>query len=352
MNEARRKALEDQKRTLATLKSLDENIVMLDYSCDYGLDEIIARAPKSMIGLARSVQKVLHAPALVPNPTAEAGGCSTFNAKTPDGKVLMGRNYDLKETRALVLWTQPEKGYKSLSVCNQNMMLYLDIRRSRRGFRSLGAPYLSMDGMNEKGLAGAILMLITKPTKQNTGKPVITTSVALRGILDTCKNVEEAISFMSKFDMHDLMCACYHYFFTDAEGKSAIVEYKENEMFVYRQERPDDNLKLTNFFLTPGGKCREMGRDRFETMDCALKEKPVLTEDEAMELLRAVSKRFRSRNKLYFVATDWSVVYNCTDRSILMCAGMDYSIKYRMFVDKPCFAETVDRYESKDEKIP
>jgi hypothetical protein len=269
-------------------------------------------------------------------------GHASIRITTPEGKVIMGRNFDFKDARCLVVWTHPENGYRSMAVCNQNLMMYADVRRSRRGLRALGAPYTSMDGVNEKGLACAILELLGKPTKQQTGKTPITTSVALRGVLDNCATVDEAVEFMKKYDMHDLLGACYHYFFTDETGQSAIVEYMDHEMYVYRQEKPDESLKLTNFYITPGGKCREKGRDRYEKMECALHESPVMSENDAMDVLRSCEVYFRSKYKVFMIGTLWSAVYNCTDRSMLLCAGRDYSNKYRLQLDKPCEAERAE----------
>ena len=341
MKEERVLAKENIKKTLASLKELDEHIALLDYQCDYDLEAALAAGLKSEFASARFLQKLLHTAKLVPNPLAGHSGCSAFNAKTPDGKVIMGRNFDYKEARVLVIWTHPKKGYRGMAVCNQNHMMYADLRKARRPLRALAAPYVSMDGINEKGFACAILELITKPTKQERGKTPITTIVAVRGMLDTCATVDEAIAFLSEYDMHDLLGACYHYFLTDASGSSAIVEYMNNEMYVYRQDKPDDNLKLTNFFITPGGVCNERGRDRYEIMDCRLRDKPILTEDEAMDLLSSVKVYFRSHYKIFMISTSWSAVYNCTERSMYLCAGKDYKRRYRLRVDEPLKAELI-----------
>lgn len=342
MNEKKALARETRKKTLQTLRELDEHIMLLDYHCDYDLPGMLAAGKKSALGIARFLQKQIRSPRLAANPLCGHGGCSTFNVRTPEGKVIMGRNFDFKDARCLVVWTHPENGYRSMAVCNQNLMMYADVRRSRRGLRALGAPYTSMDGVNEKGLACAILELLGKPTKQQTGKTPITTSVALRGVLDNCATVDEAVEFMKKYDMHDLLGACYHYFFTDETGQSAIVEYMDHEMYVYRQEKPDESLKLTNFYITPGGKCREKGRDRYEKMECALHESPVMSENDAMDVLRSCEVYFRSKYKVFMIGTLWSAVYNCTDRSMLLCAGRDYSNKYRLQLDKPCEAERAE----------
>lgn len=335
MNKERAAAIAAKKKTLESFRVLDENICLLDYHADYGLPVILASGKKSIFSLARLFQRQIHAPGSMSKHMRCKGGCSTFNARTPEGQIIMGRNFDYKLSKCLVVWTHPENGYKSMAVVNQNHLLHKDLARTRRRLRAMAAPYTSMDGVNEKGLAIAILMLITKPTKQNNGKPPITVVAAVRGILDTCATVEEAIAFLDKYAMHDLLGSCYHYQITDAQGNSAIVEYVDGQMHVIRQKEKEESLKLTNFFLTPGGKSREKGRDRFEKMGCALQEKPVMTEREAMGLLESVKVYFQSKYKIYYIGTLWSAVYNCTNRTMLLSANGDYSRVYRLSVDEP-----------------
>ena len=139
MNENKALARETRKKTLQTLRELDEHIMLLDYHCDYDLPGMLAAGKKSAIGLARFLQKQIRSPRLAANPLCGHGGCSTFNVRTPEGKVIMGRNFDFKDARCLVVWTHPENGYRSMAVCNQNLMMYADVRRSRRGLRALGS---------------------------------------------------------------------------------------------------------------------------------------------------------------------------------------------------------------------
>ena len=329
------------KETLNTFTVLNEHAVLLDYRADYRLDEMIASGKTSLIPMARQMQKLLHTGRFVINPSAH-GACSTFNVRSDKNDVLMGRNFDFKEARCMVLWTHPKNAYSSLAIVNQNLLLHLDMAKSSHHLRCMGAPYASMDGINDQGLAAAILEIITKPTRQSTGKTPITTNVALRAILDTCKNVDEAIAFLEKYDMHDLLGACYHYHFTDADNKSAIVEYMDGKMYVYYQDKIDESLKLTNFFITEGGdNSHEKGRDRYEKLDCILKEKSSLSEDEAMKALEDVQVFYRSKYKIYNIATLWSAVYNCTERKATLCFAREFNKKYRFSVDKPLEYEII-----------
>ncbi|MCR5120827.1 MAG: linear amide C-N hydrolase [Ruminococcus sp.] len=335
MKDERKVMKEAVNKTLSSIKPINKHFCIMDYHVDYNLKGMLAEGGNTVLSEVRYLQKHIHSPKLLPNPLAGPGGCSTFNAVTPEGQIIMGRNFDYRMAKCMAMWTHPKEGYRSLAMVNQNHLIYADIRRSRRPLRALGAPYLSMDGINEKGLCAAILMLITKPTHQNNGKPPITVNVALRAVLDTCATADEAVELLQRHEMHDLLGACYHYQFTDAAGVSNIVEYVDGKMYVYRQADQGYNLKLTNFFLTPSGKCREKGRDRFERMDCALKKNNIMTEQEAMKLLEECKVYFLSKYKIYHIGTLWSSVYNCTERTMLISTGLDYSRQYKLAVDKP-----------------
>ena len=194
-----------------------------------------------------------------------------------------------------------------------------------------------MDGVNEKGLAAAILEIKTKPTKQKTGKKSITTPIAIRAILDKCQNVDEAIALLKQYDMRDLIFANYHYQFADAEGNSAIVEYVNNEMHIIRQNYQGENLKLTNYFLTEGGDNRkEMGRDRYKRIDDKLCEcEHKISEEDAMKLLENCTLNYHHKWMPHMVITVWSSVYNCTKKTMKMCSGMNYNDMYEFSLDEP-----------------
>ena len=40
-----------------------------------------------------------------------AFGCTTFNASTPEGDKVFGRNYDYMDSPGMTVWTHPEDGY-------------------------------------------------------------------------------------------------------------------------------------------------------------------------------------------------------------------------------------------------
>ena len=112
---------------------------------------------------------------------------------------------------------------------------------------SLAAIYVPLDGMNVKGLIVADLVVggngDTEETHQHTGKTPVTTTMALRMMLDKCKNVDETIELLKEYDMNSDIGANHHYVIADANGKSVVVEYVNNEMIV------TDTKVVTNFYI-------------------------------------------------------------------------------------------------------
>ena len=333
-------ALQNMQQTVSSFRQLDKNIWTMEYKSDYGLDALLEKGCGSIMDAVMFLQKQVKAPLTV-NPTHGGFACSTFNAKTPEGDYILGRNFDYKEAPCVVCWTKPENGYRSVSVVDSTFFLhgtkYLSLKNAKKPLRIMGAPYTSMDGINEKGFTCAVLEIKSKATKQKTGKKPIITTVALRAVLDKCETVDEAIELFSKYDMHDSLFINYHYQLADAYGSSAIIEYVDNKMHVIKQEKKNGCLILTNYFLTEGGDNHDgRGYDRYERIKKKLTEKDgVLTENEAMDLLSQCTLNYRHETLKHMVITLWSAVYNCKEKSMLLSAGMDYDKKYKFFVDKP-----------------
>ena len=107
-----------------------------------------------------------------------------------------GRNFDWGACATLIVQTHPRGGYASISTVNMdflNLGLNLSEDTSVR-LMSAAAPYAPMDGMNAKGLCVAVLMIEDRPGfDQNTGKTDLTTTSAVRLLLDKAATVDEAL---------------------------------------------------------------------------------------------------------------------------------------------------------------
>jgi predicted choloylglycine hydrolase len=199
----------------------------------------------------------------------------------------------------------------------------------------MSAPYIPLDGINEKGLAVGILQIFDKPTLQDTGKVDITSTTAIRLLLDKATTVDEAVALLKDYDMHSSANSCYHYQISDAAGKSVIVEYVDNEMHVLK---PDGNYQaVTNFYLTPGKKYNfGVGQDRYRIVMNGLKEKKgVVTVQEGMRLLeKARMHNVKSPETGAICNTAWSALYNNSRKCVDLAIDQNYGKVYHYAVEE------------------
>lgn len=235
-------------------------------------------------------------------------GCSTIAVGSPDGDRLFGRNFDWENCDALVVSSKPEQGYASISTVN------LDFISQSGGLagaalqlgdvRTRAALYAPLDGMNEAGLAVSVNMIEDSATiEQNTGKPDITTTTAIRLLLNKAADVEEALTLLGQYDMHASMGMMIHFALADASGRSVAVEYVNNEMIV--TETP----VLTNFYLAEGEKNgigTAQSHRRYDILTQALSKQETMDMDGVRDALDSVSKD----NFGEFESTEWSIVFN------------------------------------------
>lgn len=326
-----------------SLKEIDGigGFYKLDYTADYKLDKVIDDYQAvSLEELTAFIAKELF-----DNAGAKAAGlsygsgCSAFAATSPDGDKLMGRNFDYahpEDIAAVLVRTAPEGKFKSICMVDAYWL------GCKRGFFTddvtdlsvmMGFPYILMDGMNEKGFAVSVLHLDGEATWQDSGKKKIATTVAMRYLLDNATDVEDAIAKLQEFDMRcsDRTNGSYHFFMADASGKSATVEYiYDGEGSLPNTFEPLRGSRyVTNFYISPKmaghqyGPGSKHGLDRYETLrDTLAKYDNTLDEAKAMELLNAASQE--KNPKKLTSNTQWSVVYNLTDRSAKICTLRNY----------------------------
>ena len=328
---------------LATLGSIekvnDYPLYTMTYDGDYGIDEFIAQGGASNDGelIQFVVNRIMKGlPITIDLPDL---ACSTFNATTPEGDALFGRNFDLSFSPGMLVRTDPADGYASVSMVNLGFLGYGEDKLPEdlvSSLTTLAAPYAPLDGMNEAGLAVGVLLIDTDPTDQQTDKVDITTTTAIRMMLDSCATVDEAVALLEQYDMHSSANSCYHFQIADASGASVVVEYIGNEMSVLE---PGDATTMgalsgaagvtyqaaTNFLLTPGEYDFGHGQDRYETLMSTLgAASGVLAEDEAMDLLAAVAQEPHLNSRGEESATQWSVVYNLDDLTARIVMGGAY----------------------------
>lgn len=237
-------------------------------------------------------------------------GCSTIAVQSPEGDALFGRNFDWENCEAMVVESHPENGYASLSTVNMDFITQnvgggmVGMALNLDEVKTLAALYAPLDGMNEAGLAVSVNMIQDSAAiQQNTDKPDITTTTAIRLLLDQAGNVDEALELLGQYDLHGSMGMMIHFAIADSTGRSVAVEYVDNEMTVI--ETP----VLTNFYLAEGEKYgigTEQSHERYDILMNQLEETPQMGMEEVRDALDSVSKD----NFGEFESTEWSIVMN------------------------------------------
>ncbi len=235
--------------------------------------------------------------------------CSAFSAESEGGGRIFGRNFDWYKCDALIVRSTPTKGYASVSTVNMDFLnkaspLIRVLPEKAKTFASLYAP---LDGMNEKGLCVAVLMIEDSPAaNQNTEKSGLTTTTAVRAILNKAATTDEAIEILREHDMHASMGLTVHFAISDASGKTVAAEYVDNQLVI------TESPIVTNYYLAPGkkhGKGTAQSHERFNILKTALSATPSLSESKAASLLERVCKAHWHDGE----TTEWSIVFNQQD---------------------------------------
>lgn len=328
----------NELKTLGSIEKIDDYpLYTMEYAGDYGIDEFLEQGGASNDAelIEFVVSRLLKGlPIKIELPNL---ACSTFNAQTPEGDAIFGRNFDLEFSPGMMVRTTPEDGYASLSMVNLAFIGYSEDKLPddlASSIVSLAAPFAPLDGVNEKGLAVGVLLIDTEATDQRTDKVDITTTTAIRMMLDRCATVDEAIALLKQYDMHASGGRSYHFQIADASGRSVVVEYIDNEMSVLESGDATTAgvpaggkayMAATNFLLTPGEYDFGGGQDRYATVMNALDATGgVMDEQRAMDTLRSVSREVKIKDNGEVFQTQWSVVYNLDRGTATICMGGKY----------------------------
>lgn len=85
--------------------------------------------------------------------------------------------------------------------------------------KTLAALYAPLDGMNAAGLAVSVNMIQDSAViEQDTDKPDITTTTAIRLLLDKAGSVNEALKLLGQYDLHGSMGMMIHFAIADSTG--------------------------------------------------------------------------------------------------------------------------------------
>lgn len=302
----------NELRSLMSLEKVDKyGMYQMTYYGDYGFDEFLEVGARNDADIEAFVTKRLLK-GLPINLGVTGDGCTAFVVKNESGDILFGRNFDFLYAPSLQLYTAPNNGYASVSTVNLAFAGYsgdnLPDGSFFDTFLTLAAPFLPFDGMNEKGLAIALLAVPRAEVPYNPDKITLNTTTAIRLVLDKAATVEEAIELLKQYNIYFSGGIECHYLIADASGHSVIVEYVNQELCVVESET---EYQIASNFIAYNGLNIGEGFTEFERYDRvqnAIEENNGMLEvSGAIQLLADVGVFDGDIDKL-----QWSVLYNLT----------------------------------------
>lgn len=312
------------------IEELEDGLSVVRYEGTYGFDEFLQQGgADSDAGVAEYLMEKLSDSGLKILFGGNPFGCSTLSVPGKDGGYLFGRNFDWNSCNGLIVSAKPDEGYASVSTVNMDFVQSggIDISKMPDNVQAIIGLYAPLDGMNEEGLCVAVNMIQDSDTvEQKTDKPDITTTTAVRLLLDQAATVEEAVQLLNQYDLHASMGMMIHFALADAEGNSVVVEYINNEMTV--TETP----AVTNFYLTDGDKYgigTEQSHERYDILRKTLEEHKNMTEAEVRDALDSVSKD----NFGEFESTEWSIVMNQDTKELTYFHRENYENGYTISIE-------------------
>lgn len=295
-----------------SIEKLEDGLYAMEFAGDYGFDAFLAQGGAKSDGEVTDYLVSFLSHGFYKNKSsAQPGGfgCSTIFTQDVNGDYYFGRNYDWAQCRAMIVHTKPINGYASISTCCLDFLGfgadYDPDGSMMERIQSIAAVYVPLDGMNDQGLMVADLTAgDDEQTHQQTGRPSLTTTTAIRLLLDRAATVDEAVALLKQYDMHSSIGISHHLSIADAAGKSVVVEYVNDEMLV------TETKIVTNHYLSA---CEKEGIGsaqshlRYDTL--AAYAGPAGAQ-EVRRLLESVSQKNYPQTGDGYEKTMWSIVYD------------------------------------------
>ncbi len=248
-------------------------------------------------------------------------GCSAFQAESGGGNYLFGRNFDWKACEAWIVSSKPKTGYASVSTVNMDFIGSVASKLPDSA-RTIAALYAPLDGMNEKGLCVSVNMIEDHAgIAQDSEKTDLTTTTAVRFLLNQAADVGEALELLKQYDLHSSMGMMVHFALADRTGKCVAVEYVNDEMVV------TDSPVVTNFYLAEGEKHgigTEQSHERYDILTKLLQEKNSFDSGDMRDALSSVGKH----NFNDGATTEWSIVMDQSGNRLIYYHRENYEKAY------------------------
>ncbi len=268
--------------------------------------------------------------------------CSMYSYYDDGGGALFGRNFDNvmdKSRELLVGYFFPDNGYASIAFVPIMELGFtpekeFDPYDTQDVRMLLNGPVISIEGMNEKGVAVGLASINRRKVEQLSCNSPRYLILIIREILDHAGDVDEAVRIVSKYNVFDngRDIITHHIFIAGPDGRSVVLEWKDGRMHVVGNG--DDSQVVTNVALTGTSDIeRRKNCSRYCSIDDDIRDHSgPMTWQYGMDMLRGASQK----NVSYYldgrkqrVSTHWSAVFDLAKREVYICTELDYSTVYR-----------------------
>jgi hypothetical protein len=268
--------------------------------------------------------------------------CSSFAALNSEGHAILGYNNDGTYYPIILIYTDPPNGYASLSISMiggafpffSKTSTPFDSDRARSLL--LYAPYALQTGMNEMGLAMSTMTDPSGEWQLDPHKDTLGAAEARRFVLDHAKDVEDAITLLSQYNVSYKGTSVSHLLLADRAGHSALIEWVRGEMKIMRNEQPwqastnfrvygaQDQINADIARYQAGEKILgdSLGNNRWRYVtawETLRKANGLLSPDQSMDLLSEISIEYR---------TQYSIVYDLVTGDVQVVTERNYDHVY------------------------
>lgn len=223
--------------------------------------------------------------------------CSIFFTTNQSGVAYHCQNLDNPESGILIGSFNAPGKYKSIALSRMTDISYFPPAFDFSGLTEVQKSFLPFfafypaDGINEKGLSVSIAGSYPHKITDTKNRKGVYITYLSRLMLDSCKNVEEALGLASRYYFfdHDGLVTTNHLLIADKLGNSAIIEYDKDGKMQYMVKK-NENLVMTNDDII-GVDSSQVTCVRYKAICKQLKDKPVEDYKDCMNILRTVENK-------------------------------------------------------------
>lgn len=320
---------ENKNTTIESLRKFQgENAYEITYFGDYALDEYLKCGAADSYAMLDFQTKYLYEGVDNSFFYKNHHNCSGFTARNADGDFLLCHNLDNPEKLPGITLAENEVTGKTIGI--SNLLYFYRFRSAWEEFsdlsvekpidraRVLGAPYEMQDGMNSHGLALVTFTASGTEIGSYGDKIPLCYYSLYRAIIDRCRTVDEALSFLERYIMSP-QDNISHFQIADAGGDSVIIEYVKGEMKIIRSEKPYQIC--SNFLIYDNPEMEGFGRDRYIAYrDYLDAYGGIVDEDTAFRLLH--------ENHIPG-DENYSVIFNLTNKTAAVQFAPEFAVTHR-----------------------